>query len=97
MSLKKIVLMVFLAFSPFLKGAEFDKVVIWGHKFGTHTHSYIHNGFYIAFKHLGYDTYWFDNLDDVSEFDFSNTLSNRRPSRQKYTSSQRLFVYASQP
>jgi Lrp/AsnC family transcriptional regulator for asnA, asnC and gidA len=31
------------------------KVVIWGHKLHSHTHSYIHNGFYIAFKHLGYD------------------------------------------
>ena len=51
-----------------------DKVVIWGHKLHSHTHSYIHNGFYIAFKHLGYDTYWFDNLDDVSQVDFSNSL-----------------------
>lgn len=74
MQLKKFILIVLLAFSPFLRGAEFDKVVIWGHKFGTHTHSYIHNGFYIAFNHLGYETYWLDNSDDVSEFDFSNTL-----------------------
>lgn len=51
-----------------------QKVVIWGHKLHSHTHSYIHWGFYRAFKHLGYDTYWFDNKDDVSHFNFSNTL-----------------------
>jgi hypothetical protein len=50
------------------------KVIIWGHKLHSHTHSYIHWGFYRAFKHLGYDTYWFDNNDDVSNFDFSNSL-----------------------
>lgn len=52
----------------------FEKVVIWGHKLHTHTHSYIHNGFYRAFLHLGYPTYWFDDQDDVSEFDFSESL-----------------------
>lgn len=52
----------------------YDKVVLWGHKLHSHTHSYIHNAFYIAFKHLGYDTYWFDDKDDVSGFDFSNTF-----------------------
>lgn len=50
------------------------KIVIWGHKLHSHTHSYIHNGFYIAFKHLGYDTYWYDDNDDVSEIDFSCSL-----------------------
>lgn len=52
----------------------FDKVVIWGHKLHSHTHSYIHNAFYRAFKHLGYQTYWFDNKDNVKDFDFSNSL-----------------------
>lgn len=52
----------------------FNKVVIWGHKLHSHTHSYIHWGFYRAFKHLGYDTYWFDNSDNVKDFDFSNSL-----------------------
>jgi hypothetical protein len=52
----------------------FDKIIIWGHKLHSHTHSYIHNGFYIAFKHLGYNTYWFDNLDDVDDFNFDNCL-----------------------
>jgi len=53
---------------------SFEKVVIWGHKLHSHTHSYVHNGFYIAFTHLGYPTYWFDDADDLSGFDFSRTL-----------------------
>lgn len=57
-----------------LSSLPIKKVVLWGYKLHSHTHSYIHAGFYRAFKHLGYDTYWFDNKDDVSTFDFSNTL-----------------------
>lgn len=52
----------------------FDKVVLWGHKLHSHTHSYIHESFYNTFKHLGYAAYWFDDKDDVSNFDFANTL-----------------------
>ncbi|MCB1148699.1 MAG: hypothetical protein KDK48_00905 [Chlamydiia bacterium] len=52
----------------------FDKVVIWGHKLHTHTHSYIHHAFFRAFQHMGYETYWFDDKDDVEGFDFSDTL-----------------------
>jgi hypothetical protein len=51
-----------------------EQVVIWGHKLHSHTHSYIHNAFYIAFKHLGYKTLWLDNKDDISKIDFSNTF-----------------------
>ncbi len=51
-----------------------NKVILWGHKIHSHTHSYIHWGFDRAFKHLGFDTYWFDNNEDVSSFDFSNSL-----------------------
>jgi hypothetical protein len=50
------------------------QVVIWGHKLHSHTHSYIHNAFYIAFKHLGYKTLWLDNKDDITNIDFSNSL-----------------------
>lgn|SRR3990167_7915947 len=53
---------------------KIDKVVIWGHKLHTHTSSYVHNAFYRAFKHLGYETYWFDDNDDVSHINFSNSL-----------------------
>lgn len=52
----------------------FDKVVIWGHKLHSHTHSYIHERFYRAFQYLGYPTYWFDDSDKLKGFDFSNTL-----------------------
>lgn len=50
------------------------KVVLWGHKLHSHTHSYIHYAFHKAFTHLGYSTYWFDDADDVSNFDFSGSL-----------------------
>ena len=53
---------------------EIRQVVIWGHKLHSHTHSYIHNGFYIAFKHLGYKTSWYDDKDDVSGIDFTQSL-----------------------
>lgn len=52
----------------------FDKVVIWGHKKNSHTHFYIHNAFNKAFKHLGYDVYWFDDEDVIEDFDFENSL-----------------------
>lgn len=50
------------------------KVIIWGHKLHSHTHSYIHWAFERTFKHLGYDTYWFDNKDDITDFDFTHSL-----------------------
>lgn len=45
-----------------------------GHKLHSHTHSYIHDSFYKAFKSLGYPTYWFDDKDDIKDFDFAGTL-----------------------
>jgi hypothetical protein len=53
---------------------KINQVVIWGHKLHSHTHSYIHNGFFIAFNYLGYKTLWFDDHDNVRNIDFSNTL-----------------------
>ena len=50
------------------------KVILWGHKLHSHTHSYIHFGFKKAFDYLGYHTEWFDDSDDVSTYDFSNSL-----------------------
>jgi len=54
----------------------FNKVILWGHKLHSHTHSYIHWGYQRAFKHLGYPTYWFDDSDakKLKEFDFSGAL-----------------------
>lgn len=53
---------------------KIDKVIIWGHFLHSHTHSYIHNGFYEAFKYMGYNTYWFDDNSNIEGFDFSNSL-----------------------
>lgn len=50
------------------------KMIIWGHKLYSHTHSFIHYGFYRAFKYLGYETLWLDDNDDVSGIDFSNSI-----------------------
>ena len=50
------------------------KVILWGHKLHSHTHSYIHWGYSRAFKHMGYETHWLDNQDNVTNFDFSNSL-----------------------
>jgi hypothetical protein len=54
----------------------FNKVVIWGFPLHTHTHSYIHHGWYKGFKHLGYDTHWFHDKDFPSpvDFDYNDTL-----------------------
>ena len=67
---------------------KITKIILWGHKLHSHTHSYIHNAYFIAFKHLGFNTFWFDDKDDVSKFDFSNSLfitehqvDNRIPKR----------------
>ncbi len=53
---------------------HFNKVVIWGHKLHSHTHSYIHWAFYRAFQELGYETHWLDNSDNISSLDLSKTL-----------------------
>jgi hypothetical protein len=51
-----------------------QKVIIWGFPLHTHTHSYIHYGWVKGFKHLGYDTYWFDDKNVPTNFDFNNCL-----------------------
>ena len=50
------------------------QVVIWGHKLHTHTHSYIHYGFYKAFNKLGYNTLWLDDSSDISSLCFDDSL-----------------------
>lgn len=50
------------------------KIIIWGHKLHSHTHSYIHNAFYLAFRDLGYDTYWMDDKDNLDGLDLSDSL-----------------------
>lgn len=53
---------------------KIQQIVIWGHKLHSHTHSYIHNGFFIGFKNLGYNVLWFDDNDNISGIDFSHAL-----------------------
>ena len=50
------------------------KIVIWGHKNNGHTHGYIHSSYYKAFKAMGFETYWFDNNENVSGFNFDNSI-----------------------
>jgi len=50
------------------------KIVIWGHPLYSHTHSYVHQGYYKGFKSLGHEVYWFHDDDYPEDFDFSDTL-----------------------
>ena len=50
------------------------KVIIWGFPLHSHTHSYIHAGWYKAFQHLDYDTHWFDDNNIPADFDFNHCL-----------------------
>lgn len=53
---------------------KYNKIIIWGYPFGSHTHSYVHEAYYRAFKSLGYETYWFDDNNFPDNFDFNNCL-----------------------
>ncbi len=55
-------------------GTPISKVIIWGYKLHSHTHSYIHYGFFKAFKFLGYNVYWLDDNDDLSKIDLAHSL-----------------------
>ena len=44
-----------------------NKVIIWGLRDSGHTHSFIHAGFFKAFKHLGYETHWLNSVDEAAE------------------------------
>ena len=50
------------------------KIVIWGHKLHSHTHSYIHYGYWRAADYLGHEVYWYDDTDNVMDVDFSNSI-----------------------
>ena len=47
---------------------KIKRVFIWGHKNNGHTHGYVHYGYYKAFLHMGFETYWFDDVDVSGEF-----------------------------
>jgi hypothetical protein len=42
---------------------KYSKVIIWGHPLYSHTHSYVHEAYYRAFKSMGYDVHWFHDED----------------------------------
>jgi hypothetical protein len=50
------------------------KIIIWGYPIHSHTHSYIHEAFYKAFKHMGYDVYWFHDGDFPFDFNFNDCI-----------------------
>ena len=52
----------------------FSKVIIWGFPLHSHTHSYIHYGWQKAFRHLGYQTYWFHDGLWPTDFNFNDCL-----------------------
>jgi len=56
------------------KEIQIKKVIVWGHPLHSHTHSYIHNAFYTAFKELGYETHWFHDNMNTDHVDFANSL-----------------------
>ena len=53
---------------------DIKKVIIWGFPLHSHTHSYIHGGWFKAFISLGYETYWFHDKDFPIQFDYNNCL-----------------------
>jgi len=53
---------------------KIKQVVLWGHKLHSHSHSYIHGAFYKAFTFLRYKTLWLNNLDNISNINFEETL-----------------------
>lgn len=50
------------------------KVIIWGHKLHSHSHSYIHSYYYRAFKKLDYEVFWLDHKDRVDRDFFRHAL-----------------------
>lgn len=72
--MRKKIFFLFFTFLQLAADLPIEKVIIWGHKLHSHTHSYIHERFFRAFKYMGYPTYWFDDSDDVSNFDFTHSL-----------------------
>jgi hypothetical protein len=50
------------------------KIIVWGYPTNTHTHSFTHAAWEKAFKYLGYETYWFDDINHPVNFDYSNSI-----------------------
>ena len=52
----------------------FDTVCLWGWPLHSHTHSYIHNGFFRAAQALGLRAVWLDNVQGAGDSLPPNTL-----------------------
>ncbi len=50
------------------------KIIIYGHKLHTSTHSYIHSYYANAFNKLGHDVFWIDDKDGVDETFFRECM-----------------------
>jgi len=48
--------------------------VIWGAKDGLNTFHHIHEAYLRTLKHMGKEVYYFDQSDDISNFDFSGVV-----------------------
>ena len=73
---------------------KINKIIIWGHELHDHTHSYIHNGFYIAFKHLGYEIYWLsDKEENTKLMNFDNCLILNHGLVSKYLPISKKSIY----
>lgn len=51
-----------------------NKFISWGFRNINSTHSFIHYAYKKSFESMGWESYWLDNGDDLSNFDFSNCL-----------------------
>ena len=47
-----------------MENLKINKIIIWGLKDSSSTHSHIHNAFFRAFKYLKYDTYWINKKNE---------------------------------
>ncbi len=50
-----------------------NKVIIWGYPLHSHTHSYIHYGYFKAFQSMGFDVHWVDE-QNYKHVDFENAI-----------------------
>lgn len=54
--------------------SKFKKVIIWGYPLYSHTHSFVHHGWFKTFSALGYETHWFHGKDYPKDFDYKDCL-----------------------
>lgn len=50
------------------------KFILWGYPLHTDTYSYVHDSFKKTLEYLGYEVYWFDDLNYPKDFDYDNCV-----------------------